>query len=312
MRSTERWRRSGETARSLAMRYFYLWLLVVPLIAVGQEERVSAPPGEVFTYKEVDGEKRELDVYFPEGHDPSGDPVPAIIFFHGGGWGGGSREAFSYQCDYFASRGLVAVTVTYTLASKERAAKLEGGLSRKRICMPDAKSAIRWVKQNAGDLGVDPERLIAAGGSAGGHISLIATSNSGLNHPDDPEGFDTSVAARVVFNPALSTGDAADSEIDYIQHLKPGAPPAIVFFGSEDKSWLKGWNPTYEKWKGLEGTTVKLEIAEGEKHAFFNFQPWADLTLISADRFLAELGFLEGEPTLSLPESGERLVPAEE
>ena len=293
------------------MRIFFLLLIGMPLALVARAERVSAPPGKVHAYKEVDGEKRELEIYFPEGHDPSGDPVPGIIFFHGGGWGGGSRAAFGYQCQYFASRGLVAVTVTYRLATKEAAAELEKGVSRKRICIPDAKSAIRWVKQNAEKLGVDPDRLIAAGGSAGGHISLIATSNPGLNDPNDPEGIDTSVAARVLFNPALSQADAKDPEIDFIQHLEPGAPPAIVFFGSEDKNWLEGWNPTYEKWKGLEGTAVELEIAEGEKHAFFNSQPWADLTLISADRFLAGLGFLEGEPTLELPASGETLVPAE-
>ena len=309
MRLKQHWLRGDDSDTSTVMKYLPL-LLALPVISVAREERVSAPPGKVYTYKEVDGAKRELEVYFPEGHNPSAASVPAIVFFHGGGWGGGSREAFSYQCHYFASRGLVAVTVTYTLTSKAEAAKLDKGLSRKRICVPDAKSAIRWVKQQAKELGVDRGRLIAAGGSAGGHISLIATSSPGLNDPNDPEGFDTSVAARVLFNPALSASDAADPEIDFIQHLKPGAPPAIVFFGSEDKSWLKGWWPTYQKWKALDGTSVELEIAEGEKHAFFNFQPWADLTLISADLFLNKLGFLEGEPTLSFPESGERLVPA--
>ncbi|MFT6180979.1 MAG: hypothetical protein ACJAQT_003588 [Akkermansiaceae bacterium] len=123
--------------------------------------------------------------------------------------------------------------------------------NHKRLCIPDAKSAIRWVKQHADGLGVDPYRFIVSGGSAGGHIGLIATSSPGLNHPDDPEGFDTSVAAIVLFNLALSAAEANDSEVDFIQHLKPGAPPAIAFCGSKDAS-LKGWNPTYAKWKSLE------------------------------------------------------------
>lgn len=286
------------------------FFLALSLGSVAAAERVSAPPGKIYTYKKVNGGKRELEVYFPEGHENSEAPVPAIIFFHGGGWGGGSRAAFRYQSAYFAKRGIVAMTVSYTLASKAEAAKLEKGQSRKRICIPDAKSAIRWVKQNAEELGVNPGRLIAAGGSAGGHISLIATSNPGLNDPNDPKEFDTSVAARVLFNPALSASDASDPEIDFIQHLKPGTAPAIVFFGSEDTKWLEGWNPAYEKWQALEDTAVELEIAEGERHAFFNYQPWADLTLISADRFLTRLGFLRGDPMLSLPETGERLVPA--
>ena len=276
-----------------------------------QAHRVSGPSGKVYTYKEEGEVKRELEVYFPEGHEKAKKPVPGIILFHGGNWSGGTRAAFSYQCDYFASRGLVAATVTYRLATKEEKAKMKGAKSPKRLCIPDAKSAIRWFKQNADELGVDPDRIIAGGGSAGGHISLIATSNPGLNDPNDPEGFDASVAALVLFNPALSMGDAKDSEIDFIQHLKPGAPPTIVFFGNEDK-WLKGWNPAYRKWRTLEGATIEMQMAEGEDHAFFNYQPWADLTLTATDEFLKKLGFIEGKPTLPAPEGGQRLTPAEE
>ena len=263
--------------------------------------------GKVYTYKEVKGEARELEVFFPEGHDATSDSRPGIILFHGGGWGGGSRDALSYQCDYFASRGLVAATVTYRLATKERAAKMKEGRSRKRICIPDAKSAIRWFKQHAGELGVDPERIIAGGGSAGAHISLIATTSPGMNDRNDPKEIDTSVIAYVLFNPALSEGDAKDPAIDVIQHLCVGFPPAIAFFGSDD-SWLDGWEPAYEKLKKLGNESVEVYIAEGEKHAFFNHQPWTDLTLAAADRFLHKLGLIEGEPTLSAPASGESLV----
>ena len=263
--------------------------------------------GKVYTYKEVKGEARELEVFFPEGHDATSDSRPGIILFHGGGWGGGSRDALSYQCDYFASRGLVAATVTYRLATKERAAKMKEGRSRKRICIPDAKSAIRWFKQHAGELGVDPERIIAGGGSAGAHISLIATTSPGMNDRNDPKEIDTSVIAYVLFNPALSEGDAKDPAIDVIQHLCVGFPPAIAFFGSDD-SWLDGWEPAYEKLKKLGNESVEVYIAEGEKHAFFNHQPWTDLTLAAADRFLHKLGLIEGEPTLSAPASGETLV----
>ena len=289
------------------MQTILVTLLVLSLCSFTHAQRVSGPAGKIFTYKEVDGVKRELEVYFPERHDAARKTVPGIIFFHGGGWGGGSRDAFKYQCAYFASRGIVAATVTYRLATKKEKATMKGKGSAKRLCIPDAKSAIRWVKQHAGELGVDPDRLIVSGGSAGGHIGLIATSNPGLNDPDDPKDFDTSVVALVLFNPALSMADAKDSEIDFIQHLKPGAPPAIAFFGSKD-SWLKGWKPTYEKWKALEGAMVEVQIAEGEGHAFFNNQPWADLTLIAADAFLKKLGLLTGDSTLSMPASGEHLV----
>lgn len=279
----------------------------IPFINVEAEEKEELPKGKVYTYKEVKGVAREIEIFFPEGHQVSGEARPGIILFHGGGWGGGKREAFSYQCDYFASRGLVAATVTYRLATKEAAAKMKEGRSRKRLCIPDAKSAVRWFKENAGELGVDPKRIIAGGGSAGGHISLIATTSPCMDDRNDSKEIDTSVAAYVLFNPALSEADAEDPMIDVLPHLCVGFPPAIAFFGSED-TWLKGWYPAYEKLKTLGNRSVEFHIAEGEKHAFFNHQPWRDITLAAADRFLVNLGYLEGEPTLPAPENGEVLV----
>ena len=164
---------------------------------------------------------------------------------------GGSRVAFSYQCDYFASRGMAAATVTYRLRTKEDRAALTGGQSTKRVCIPDVKSAIRWFKQHAKELGVDPNRIVAGGGSAGGHISLLGTTNPGLNDPNDPKGIDTSVAAYVLFNPALSKSDAKDPDVDFLRHLKAGFGPALVFFGSKDP-WLK---------KGLDARSRKNEVA---------------------------------------------------
>lgn len=274
-----------------------LLLLSSPQAHAQKVYEKNLPIGKVYVYKTVDGVDREIEVFSPKGNQASKKPVPGIILFHGGGWGGGARQAFSYQCDYFASRGLVAATVTYQLAPKASRVNKQEGKSRKRVCIPDAKSAIRWFKQHAEELGVDPNRIIAGGGSAGGHISLLATTNPGLNDPNDPQGYDTSVAAYVLFNPALSAGDASDSEVDFLQHVKADFPPAIAFFGTND-SWLKGWNAALTKLNSMKNESVETQIAEGEKHAFFNKQPWADATLIAADRFLNKLGFIEGEPTL--------------
>ena len=93
-----------------------------------------------------------------------------------------------------------------------------------------------------------------------------------------------------------------------MQHLKDDFPPAIVFFGSKDR-WLKnGWKAASAKISSLKiADSVGVRIAEGQNHGFFNRQPWADVTLIEADRFLKALGYLEGNPTLKMPETGEKL-----
>ncbi|MEM7697267.1 MAG: alpha/beta hydrolase [Verrucomicrobiota bacterium] len=284
--------------------------LVAGFLAVGaaEEELVNTPEGRIFTYKRDGDIPREIEVFFPTDHDPSTAAVPGIIMFHGGGWGGGDRKQFRYLCHYFSTRGLVAATVTYQLATKASSEEAKGPGSRKRVCITGAKSAIRWYKEKANELGIDSERVIAGGGSAGGHISLLATTNPGLNDPRDPEQYDTTVAAYLLFNPALSAGDAKDSEVDFLQHLSADLSPAIVFFGSEDKWFKNGWQAANARISSLSiDESVELWIAEDQGHGFFNHQPWADITLLEADRFLRDLGYLEGDPALALPETGERL-----
>ena len=148
--------------------------LCQPVIAVEK-----APAGKQFIYKRTNGEPQALEVYFPKDHDPSSSRLPCLLLFHGGCWGNGDLSTFRYDCSYFASRGIVAVTANYFMHSKESRLKLPGDVSRKQACVTDAKSAIRWIKQHADELGIDPDRIVVGGGSAGGRISLLSTLNPG-------------------------------------------------------------------------------------------------------------------------------------
>jgi len=274
----------------------------------GSGGRVTAPPGKTYVYKKTSAGERELEVYFPPNWKPGGEKVPAIVMFHGGGWTGGSRGQFRYLCHYFASRGLVAATVTYTLAENRR--NNPDGTSYKRVCIVDAKSAIRWMKQHADELGIDPERMIAGGGSAGGHICLLSTVESEVNDPNDDQEVDTSVTAYLLFNPGLIADDKADPAVDFRAHLEADFSPAIVFFGSKDR--LKaGWDAAHEQLESLGNKTTELYIAPEQSHGFFNRQPWADITLVAADKFLAKHGLLTGEPTLAESASSAQLIAAE-
>lgn len=290
-------------------------LLLASLAALQAADRPTArrtnamPPGKAYLYKHSAGQPREMEIYFPPNHDPTKAKVPGVILFHGGAWGGGSLDQFRTACHYFASRGLVAATANYRMLSKADAAKLPAGETRKRVCITDAKSAIRWFKQHAAELGVDPQRIVTGGGSAGGHISVLATLNPGLNDPADPQNIDTSVVAYLLFNPAFSPDDVKDAEVDVLRYLKSGFAPAIVFFGTEDKGKI-GWDAAHDKLKGLGNTTTDVQLAAGQAHGFFNKDPWQTVTLIAADRFLVQQGLLTGSPTLAPPTTGEKLVPA--
>jgi len=301
------------------MKKTLLFTISGALLFSGQFEPMAAaakksdiPPGKKYIYKYTKGKPQVMEIYFPKNHDPAKAKVPCILLFHGGGWGNGDLSAFRYDCQYFASRGLVAATANYYMVPKSERKKLPAEVSRKSFCITDAKSAIRWIKQHAGELGIDPRRIIAGGGSAGGHIAVLATTNSVLNVPADPIEFDTSVAAYILFNPAFSAGDAKYPEVNALNYLSAEFPPAVVFFGTEDP-WRKGWDAVYEKLKTLgAGDRIHVWFAAGESHAFFNRQPWKDIVIIEADRFLVSLGLLKGKPTLKPPASNEKLVYKEE
>lgn len=122
-------------------------------------------------YKTVGEVKLPIYIFAPPDHKPT-DRRPAIIFFFGGGWTSGTPRQFEPQCRYLASRGMVAMTADYRVFSRH------GTLAVK--CVEDAKSAIRWVRANASRLGVDPKRIAAGGGSAGGHIAACAGGHQGF------------------------------------------------------------------------------------------------------------------------------------
>lgn len=272
------------------------------------DEQDKVPSGKVYIYKQSAGKPREIEIYFPPNHDPATSKVPGLILFHGGAWTGGKLDQFRAACSYFAGRGLVCATAEYRMLGREDA-KLPKGESMKRVCEIDAKSAIRWFKQHAVELGIDPTRIITGGGSAGGHISAIATMNSGLNDPADPKDINTDVVAYLWFNPAFAAADDKDPEIDILHHLKAELPPALVFFGDQD-NWKNGWDAAQAKWESLGTKTIDLRIAPGQKHSFFNKGPWRTVTFIAADEFLVKHGLLTGKPTLQAPASGEKLIPA--
>lgn len=269
---------------------------------------VSAPPGKKFVYKQSGGKPQELEIYFPPGWDAKQSKVPGVILFHGGSWRGGDLDQFRYTCQYLASRSLVAATANYRMLTKDDLKSLPKGESNKRVCITDAKSAIRWMKQHAAELGIDPQRLIAGGGSAGGHVALLATTNPGLNDPGDPKEFDTSVAAYLLFNPALRM-DKPDPEADALQHLKADLPPAIFFFGDQDHQWKPASDAVLQKLKTLGNKNAELWVAAGQGHGFFNRPPWQDVTLAQADRFLVKHGFLTGSSPLT-SQVDEKLVQA--
>ena len=136
----------------------------------------NMPEARIETYKSVEGTDLKMWIFEPEGHKAS-DSSPAIVFFFGGGWRNGTPGQFHQQAMHLAARGMVAMAADYRVLNRQGV--------KVHKCVQDAKSAIRWVRTNAKRLGIDPNRLAAGGGSAGGHL---AASTASLPDHDDPAG----------------------------------------------------------------------------------------------------------------------------
>jgi len=253
------------------------------------------------TYKTIGDRELKIHIHYPSGWK-TGDARPAIIFFFGGGWTGGKVEQFQPQAEYIAGRGMVAARADYRVKSRD-------GVTPDK-CVEDARSAVRWMRQNAGRLGVDPKKLVASGGSAGGHLAACIMIPKSVEADGDDLSISTIPQSMVLFNPVLSfeneqmlkrlKGDEKLArKISPTRYLDKNAPPALILFGTNDR--LKIFGDEYWKKARTIGVRADEFLAEGQGHGFFNRSPWTERTLLATDKFLASLGFLKGEPTIKVP-----------
>lgn len=249
-------------------------------------------------YKNTPQGELKLHFDYPLNWNAS-DSRPAIVFFFGGGWNGGNIEHFSRQATYLAERGLIAVRADYRVRSRH-------GTSPDK-CVEDGKSAIRWVRANAGILGINPDMIVGSGGSSGGHVAACAALVVGL----EAAGEDHSISSRpdlmVLFNPVMETTNErfverfGDEKIAKLispnDWIRKDSPPGIMFFGTADQLIELAYRSL--PIAASEGVHLELWTADGLGHSFFNKAPWFEWTLYLTDQFLQKNGYLEGEAEIN-------------
>jgi acetyl esterase len=293
------------TSKTLLVSFTFISILV--LTSCTQQKITPLRVKERYTYyKTANQVKLMMHIFEPQVR-PDNKPAPAILFFFGGGWVDGDIRQFYPQCEYFASRGMVAIAVEYRIRRKHKATPFE--------CVADGKSAIRWVRANAGELGIDPDKVVAAGGSAGGHVAACIA----LIDCCEEKGEDLSISsmpdALVLFNPVIDTSPEVFEnevlkerwkELSPVHNVKEGMPPTIILHGTEDTIVPLEHVVRFCELMKAAHNLCELAAFEGEKHGFFNhylYRKFSDNqgfrdTLRAADQFLSKHGFLIGEPTI--------------
>jgi acetyl esterase/lipase len=234
------------------------------------------------------------------------EKLPAIVFYYGGGWAGGNIDQFQEHCRYLVSRGMISMCAEYRIASKHRTTPVE--------CVKDGRSAMRWARQNAGRLGIDPDRLCAGGGSAGGHVAACTLFCDQVDDETDDLSVSCVPAAFVLFNPVIDTvvflkrvdrfgGEENARKYSPVHHVSEGTPPVLIQHGQDDDVvFIEDERRFRDRMTEL-GNSCKLVEYEGKGHGWFNYMRDEDnmsyiLTVRVMDEFLAELGFLEGKPEI--------------
>ena len=261
-------------------------------------------PDRSLIYKTVGEVELKLHVFEPTGL-MTNDHRPAIIFFFGGGWGSGDAKQFFQQARVMAGQGMVAFSADYRVKSRNHTTPFE--------CVKDAKSAIRWVRAHAAELGIDPNRIVASGGSAGGHIAACTSLIAGGEEAGENLKISSAPNALVLFNPVLDTtgkgygakdfNPSQPTELSPAHHVRTGIPPTIVLHGTADKTVPYENAERFTRLMQEAGNDCVLVPFPGKDHGFFNgsfFRPQSDgkdfdLTMKHVIEFLTKHGCLPVE-----------------
>lgn len=277
---------------------FFILLIVFSIFnSYGQEKSFEELEGaDIRIYKTVDGVDLKMSIIYPEDYK-KGKKYPAVVFFFGGGWNGGNVHQFEQHCHFLASKGLIAMTANYRVKSRNNSTPFDA--------VEDAKSAVRWIRENAKELGVNKKKIVAAGGSAGGHLAACTALIPGYEAANENTKISSKPNVLVLFNPVVNTmkeriakrlGDKAES-ISPVHHVIPNLPPTLIFHGTADKTVPFETITDFHSKMEASGNTCFIMPFDGQGHGFFNYgrseNKYYELTTEKMESYLMELKYIK-------------------
>jgi acetyl esterase/lipase len=252
-------------------------------------------PSRQLVYKKIGDRELHLHIFNPEGWRTT-DQRACFITIHGGGWTGGEPKKMYPFADHYAQLGLVGISVQYRLyAPKTETTVFD--------CVRDARSAVRYVRAHAAELGIDPRKLVVSGGSAGGHLAAATALFDGMDEPGEETKVSCVPNALVLLYPVIDTskegyGSAKIGdrwkELSPAHNVRPGLPPTITFHGTGDTVCpFKGAQLFHEEMLKA-GNRSELVVNEGGVHGYLlRTQALYEECLGKADAFLSSLDLIE-------------------
>ena len=274
--------------------FFVFFFLLLSYMSFSQNDRVFIKPEKVL-YKST--KQGDLNLYFYRPLDfNKSKTYNCIIFFHGGGWNSGDYKQFERQSMYFASRGMIAISAEYRIKNKHGTTPIQA--------MEDAKSAIRFLRLNAKSFFINPNRIAAAGGSAGGHLAAVTANIDLFDNVNEDLGISSKPNLLVLYNPVIDFGSRKwlwidnPSDASPVHNISKGSPPTIILTGTNDKIVPVETIMNYKKIMESVGSRCDVILYDGAEHAFFNRGEDFIDTVLKSDIFLKSNWYLEGKPTI--------------
>jgi acetyl esterase/lipase len=238
------------------------------------------------TYLTASNMDAKLDLYVRRGVTA---PQPTLIFIHGGGWTGGTKESQALAIQPYLAMGLNVVNVEYRLARVALAP----------AAVEDCRCALKWVLSHAKEYGIDPQKIVVAGGSAGGHLALMTgflPASAGLDREcsrndylgPDPVAGEMKVAAivnwygisdvnelldganmktyAVTWMGSMSNRDEIAKRVSPLTYVRAGLPPVLTIHGDADPTVPYQQSVRLHKSLTDAGVSNELMTVPGGKH----------------------------------------------
>ena len=292
---------SASGAAKMAERWFETLVKLLP------PPDEPAPLPLLVPYKSIGDRTLDLHVFSPP--PTASSPLiasaaarPAILFFFGGGWSRGTPVQYYRECRHFAARGYVALAADYRVtATFAKSTPFDS--------VADARSALRYVRAHAAELGIDPDRIIASGASAGGHLAAATALLPGLYDAADDLAVNPRPDALILWYPVIDNGPTGYGherigsrypEFSPLHNISatPSPPPTLVLLGTADKLIPVATGRDFQQRLQAVGGRCDLLLFPERGHPIYDYRnPSAEHRalraecLSAADAFLRSLNY---------------------